>query len=75
MELAPAYVGVVFSLFILDCMVMHSYYYYFVYSVIALFYSFSLPYARLVVRTWRDYAPLIRFIYFWGVTSFGGIRA
>jgi hypothetical protein len=75
MELAPAYVGVVFSLFILDCMVMHSYYYYFVYSVIALFYSFSLPYVRLVVRTWRDYAPLIRFIYFWGVTSFGGIRA
>jgi hypothetical protein len=64
MELVPAYVGVVFSLFILDCMVMYSYYYYFVYSVIALFYSFSLPYARLVVRTWRDYTPLIRFIYF-----------
>jgi hypothetical protein len=30
------------------------YYYYFVYSVFGLFYSFSLPYARLVVRTWRN---------------------
>jgi hypothetical protein len=32
------------------------------------FYSLSLSYARLVVRTWRDLAPLIRSKLFWGVT-------
>jgi hypothetical protein len=36
--------------------------------VIFLFYSFSLSYARLVVRTWRNLAPLIRSIYFWSVS-------
>jgi hypothetical protein len=30
------------------------YYYYFIYSVINLFYTFSISYVRLVVRTWRD---------------------
>jgi hypothetical protein len=67
MELAPPVSGVVFFYIFWTIIVLY-YYYFFVYSVIALFYSFSLSYTRLVVRTWRDLAPLICLIYFWGVT-------
>jgi hypothetical protein len=45
---SPADVGIVL------CFVTLDYIYCFVYSVFDLFYSFSLLYARLVVRTWRD---------------------
>jgi hypothetical protein len=52
MELAPSVPGVV--LYCIFWTVIVLYYYYFVYSIFDLFYLFSLPYVRLVVRTWRD---------------------
>jgi hypothetical protein len=45
MELAPAYVGVVFSLFILDCMVMY------IYIIIILFILWLLYFIHLAFRT------------------------
>jgi hypothetical protein len=45
MELAPAYVGVVFSLFILDCMVMY------IYIIIVLFIMWLLHFIHLAFRT------------------------
>jgi hypothetical protein len=33
------------------------------------FYSLSLSYARLVVRTWRDFSTPNPVHYFWGVTE------
>jgi hypothetical protein len=53
MELAPPVSGVVLYSIFWTVIVLY-YYYYFVYYVIELFYSFSLSYARLIVRTWRD---------------------
>jgi hypothetical protein len=50
MELAPSVSGVVFYCIFWTVIVLY-YYYYFVYPVIKLFYSFSLSYARLVIRT------------------------
>jgi hypothetical protein len=49
----PADVGVTFLLCYFGLYII-LYYYYFIYSMIVLFYSFSLLYARLVVRTWQD---------------------
>jgi hypothetical protein len=68
MELAPPMSALYFILVTLDCycfvlLLLFCLFWDFLY-----FYSFSLSYARLVVRTWRDLAPLIRFIFFWGVT-------
>jgi hypothetical protein len=55
MELAPPVSGVVlYCIFWIVIVLYYYYYYYFVYPVIELFYSFSLLYARLVARTWRD---------------------
>jgi hypothetical protein len=52
---SPGDVGVVFLFCYSELyIILYYYYYYFIYSVIGLFYSFSLPYARLVVRMWRD---------------------
>jgi hypothetical protein len=50
MELAPPVSGVVLYCIFWTVIVLY-YYYCFVYSVFNLFYSFSLSYARLVVRT------------------------
>jgi hypothetical protein len=59
---SPAGVWRCIYLYILDCFVLY-YYYCFVYSgIYFIFMSLSLSYARLVVRTWRDKAPLIRSI-------------
>jgi hypothetical protein len=53
MELAPPVSGVVLYCIFWTDIILY-YYYCFVYSIFELFYSFSLSYARLVVRTWRD---------------------
>jgi hypothetical protein len=53
MELAPSVSGVVLYCIFWTVIVLY-YYYYFVYSILDLFYSFSLLYARLVMRAWRD---------------------
>jgi hypothetical protein len=48
---SSADVGVVFLFYYSELYII-LYYYYFIYFVIGLFYSFSLPYACLVVRSW-----------------------
>jgi hypothetical protein len=53
MELVPPVSGVVLYCIFWTVIVLY-YYYYFIYSVFDLFYSFSLSYTHLVVRTWRD---------------------
>jgi hypothetical protein len=52
MELAPPMLAL-YSYFVTMYIAL-CYYDCFIYYVIGLFYSFSLPYARLVVRAWQD---------------------
>jgi hypothetical protein len=53
MESAPPILALYFTVYSGLYIILY-YNYYFVYSVFRLFYSFSLPYTRLVMRTWRN---------------------